>query len=507
MSRIDPLSIALSGIANTNRNLAVLSQNIANANTPGYIHESHQQTAADANGLPFGVRSGLTIRDLDTAVQNQLLLQNAATGQDSTRADALARVGQAQGKPGAGNDITALLGQLRDSFSTLLTDPSSSPQQQSVLDRADTLTAQLHATSDSIAQERQTAQDRTVADVGALNAGLAHIGALSRQIVQVRAVGGNTADLENERDAAAQDASKFLALKFVPQPNGDMTALTTSGLQLPTDGSAGLAISTATLGAGSFYPGGGAPAVTLHGQDVTLSLHSGSIGAALALRDTTLPTYQGTLDEFSQTLATRFSSQGLALFTDPSGTVPGPATAGPRQAPYVGFAGTITVNPAVRAQPALVRDGTHSIVAGGGPTAFTPNPPGGPAGFTGMITRVINYALTGNIAPAMTQTAPNLATMGPTGTLASPIAAPAALGDFATALLAGQAADATDASNTATTSGDTQKALQQSLSQSSGVNMDTELAQMVQLQNAYAANARVITTMQSLWTQLLQSVQ
>ena len=87
------------------------------------------------------------------------------------------------------------------------------------------------------------------------------------------------------------------------------------------------------------------------------------------------------------------------------------------------------------------------------------------------------------------------------------LAAPAALGDFATALLASQAADAADASNTATTSSDTQKALQQSLSTTSGVNMDTELAQMVQLQNAYAANARVITTMQSLWTQLLQTVQ
>lgn len=506
MSRIDPLSIALSGIANTNRNLAVLSQNIANANTPGYIRESHQQTAADAGGLPFGVRSGVTVRNLDAAVQNQLLLQNAATGQDNTRADALARVGQVQGKPGAGSDITSLLGKLRDSFSTLLTDPSSGPQQQAVLDQADTLAAQLHATSDSLTKERQTAQDRVVGDVAALNTGLVHIGALSRQIIQVRAVGGSTADLENERDAATQDASKLLALKFVPQPNGDMTVLTTSGLQLPTDGSAGLATSAATIGAGSFYPGGGAPGITLHGLDVTLSLNSGSIGAALALRDSTLPTYQGTLDEFAQTLATRFSDQGLTLFSDPSGTVPTPAPAGPRQAPYVGFAGTITVNPAVRAQPSLVRDGTQAI-AGGGATAFTPNPPGGPAGFTGMITRVISYALTGSIAPGIAQPSPNLAAMGPTGTLASPIAAPAALGDFATALLAGQAADATDAANTATTSGDTQKALQQSLSQSSGVNMDTELAQMVQLQNAYAANARVITTMQSLWTQLLQSVQ
>ena len=507
MSRIDPLSIALSGIANTNRNLAVLSQNIANANTQGYIHESHQQTAADANGLPFGVRSGITVRDLDTAVQTQLLLQNAATGQDSTRANALARIGQVQGKPGAGVDITTLLGQLRDSFSTLLTDPSSSPQQQSVLDQADRLTTQLHLTTDSLTQERQTAQDRAVADIGALNTGLAHIGALSRQIIQLRAVGGSTANLENQRDSAAQDASKLLALKCMPQPTGDIAVLTDNGLQLPTDGSAGLTISATTLGSASFYPGGGAPAVTLHGQDVTVSLNSGSIGAALALRDTTLPTYQGTLDEFAQTLATRFSSQGLTLFTDPQGTVPSPAPTGPRQAPYVGFAGTITVNPAVRAQPSLVRDGTQSIPAGSGPTAFTPNPSGGPAGFTTMITRVISYALSGSIAPSVAQPAPSLSAMGPTGLLVSPIAAPAALADFATALLASQAADATDASNTATASSDTQKALQQSLSQSSGVNMDTELAQMVQLQNAYAANARVITTMQSLWAQLLQTVQ
>ena len=507
MSRIDPLSIALSGIANTNRNLAVLSQNIANANTPGYIHESHRQTAADANGLPFGVRSGLTVRDLDTAVQNQLLLQNATSGQDSTRADALARIDQVQGKPGAGNDIAALLGRLRDSFSNLLTDPSSGPQQQSVLDQADALAAQLHATSDSITRERQTAQNRAATDIDALNAGLGHIGALSRQIIQLRAAGGSTADLENERDAAAQDASRLLALRFVPQTNGDMTVLTLSGLQLPTDGGAALAIRAATLGAGSFYPGGGAPTVTLQGQDVTPSLHSGSIAAALELRDTTLPTYQAALDEFAQTLAARFSDQGLTLFTTPSGLVPRPAPGNPRQAPYVGFAGTITVNPAVRAQPSLVRDGTHAITAGSGPTAFTPNPPNGPAGFTGMITRVISYALTASIAPGVAQPAPNLDAMGPTGTLAAPIAAPAALGDFATALLASQAADAADASNTATTSSDTQKALQQSLSTTSGVNMDTELAQMVQLQNAYAANARVITTMQSLWTQLLQTVQ
>jgi len=37
--------------------------------------------------------------------------------------------------------------------------------------------------------------------------------------------------------------------------------------------------------------------------------------------------------------------------------------------------------------------------------------------------------------------------------------------------------------------------------------MDTEMSQMLALQNAYSANARVISTVQSMFTQLLQSVQ
>ncbi len=508
MSLVDPLSIALSGIANTNRNLAVISQNIANANTPGYIHESHQQSAFGSGGLPLGVRSGLTVRDLDAALQGQVTIQNAAVGQDSTRADALDQIDQVQGKPGAGNDLTSQIGKLRDSFSTLLTDPASTPQQQAVVDQAATVVAQLHTTAQAISQQRQAAQDGLAADIGTLNASLNGIGGLNRQIIAVRGVGGSTADLENQRDAAAQNASKFLGLTFVAQANGGMTVLTTSGLQLPTDGSQGLTVAAATLGPASFYPGGGVPTVTLHGLDVTTSLRSGSIGASVTLRDVMLPTLQGSFDEFAQTLASRFSAQGLTLFTDPGGTVPAAAAAGPRQAPFVGFAGSIVVNPAVRAQPGLVRDGTNGIAgAAGGASAFTPNVPGGPGGFTGMVTRILDFAMTGNVAPNVAQPAPSLTAMGPLGTLASPIAAQAALGAFSTALLAGQAAAAADAASVATTSGDTQKALQQSLSQSSGVNMDTELAQMVQLQNAYAANARVITTMQSLWTQLLQSVQ
>ena len=508
MSRIDPLSIALSGLTATNRALGVVAQNIANANTPGYIREAASQSALGAGGLPVGVVAGITVRELDVAVQNQLTGQNAATAQDATRSDALAQLDQVQGTPGAGTDLTALLGKLRDGFSTLLTDPASAPQQQAIVSAGDAFTDQLHAGAAEIGRQRQAAQDQLVADIGTLNADLRQIGDLSHQIVQLRAVGSSTADLENQRDGSAQDASRLLGLTFVPRTNGDVTVLTTGGLQLATDGSASLKVSAATLGPSSFYPGGGAPGVTLNGQDVTATLRSGSIGGALALRDQTLPTYQGTLDEFALTVATRFDRQGLTLFTDPTGAVPVPAAAGPRQAPYVGLAGTLIVNPAVRTTPALVRDGTTAVVAApGGASAFTPNPPGGPAGFNTMITRVLDYALTDQVAANTPQPTPNLTSMGPNGSLASTMAAPASIGAFATAIVAGQAADAADAARAATGSSDAQKVLQQTLARGSGVSIDAELATMVKLQNTYAANARVITTMQALWTQLLQTVQ
>jgi flagellar hook-associated protein 1 FlgK len=508
MAQVDPLSIAMSGLANVNRGLAVVSQNITNANTPGYVHETLQQHAATAGGLPMGVATGLTVRDLDAAVQQQLFAQNATLGGAQLTAGALGQIDAIQGKPGSGNDLPSLLSALGSGFSTLLNDPSSAAQQQAVVGDAQAVAAKINAMGQQIQDQRQKAQDSLVAGVGALNADLQQIGALSRQIVLVRSTGGSTADLENQRDAVLQDASQYVSLKPIPQANGDLTLLTQTGLQLPTDGSAGLSVAGATVGAGAYYPGGGLPGIMLGGNDVTAALWSGSIGAAVRLRDGTLPTYQGTLDEFAQTISTRFAEQGLALFSDPTGTIPQPSAAVPRQGPYVGYAQTITVNPVVVAQPHLMRDGTNSVVATpGGPTAFTPNPASGPAGFTDLIMRVLDYSLTVTRAPGVSQPAPNLAQMGPAGTLSSAIAAPPSIQEFATALTAGQSADAASVASTATAASAAQGALRQTLSQQSGVSIDSELATMVQLQNAYAANARVISTMQALWNQLLQSVQ
>ena len=47
-------------------------------------------------------------------------------------------------------------------------------------------------------------------------------------------------------------------------------------------------------------------------------------------------------------------------------------------------------------------------------------------------------------------------------------------------------------------------ALQQQFNKDSGVNIDTELTHMPILQQAYAANARVMSTVQAMFTALMQ---
>jgi flagellar hook-associated protein 1 len=498
MSIAAALSIATGGLANINTQLALVSQNVTNASTPDYAAEVATQQSVSADGMGLGVRSGPATRNVDTALQAEVFSQNATVAGLQTRQSALQAIDAVQGTPGQDADLASLLGKMQTQFSTLLNDPSSLAQQSQVVSAATDLAQTINTLSDAYTTQRQTAQDNIVADVATLNSTLSTIGGLSDRIIALKAGGRSTADLENQRDAAISALSQLVSVKVLQQPNGDVLITTSAGLPLPTRATANaLTTSDVNVQPATSYPGGGIPAITLGGIDVTGQLQGGRIGADIALRDGTLPTEQAELDEFAQNLASRFDAQGLTLFTDPAGHVPGPAAPpAPVQANYVGFAGIIQVNPLVQAMPSLVRDGT-------GPPPPPPQPSGG---YTGIIQNVLTYAFGPDQAPGVAQPPSNTTGLGPTGTLDAPYAAPATLGDIAATMLAAQA----QASAATSTQVDTEQAVQTTLasklSTQSGVNMDTEMSTMIQLQNAYGATAKIIAAVQAMWTQLLQSV-
>ncbi len=287
------LSIATASLANVTSQLALISHNVANADTPGYVAETATQSSATEGGIGLGVVTGPTTRNLDTAVQAQAFQQNSLVAGLQTTQAALQAIDAVQGTPGQGDDIASQLGALQDQFSTLLNDPSNQTQQQAVVSSAGTLTQTINALSNVYTAQRQTAQNNIVGEVGTINATLATIGQLSDQIVTLQSGGQSTADLQNQRDAAVQVLGQLVSVQTLMQPNGDMLITTAGGAALPIHGVTDpLATSAANVLPGTTYPAGGIPPITLDGVDVTGQLTGGQLGANVTLRDVTLPTYQ-----------------------------------------------------------------------------------------------------------------------------------------------------------------------------------------------------------------------
>jgi flagellar hook-associated protein 1 FlgK len=482
------LSIASGGLANVQSQLALVSHNVANASTPGYAAEVGTQQSLDADGTGYGVRTGPATRNIDMALQAQVFRQNATVAGLQTRQSALQAIDAVQGTPGQNTDIASLLTNLQNQFSTLLNDPSNQAQQSQVVSSATNLARNINTLSNAYTAQRQAAQDNIVAEVGLLNTTLGTIGNLSSRIVAAKATGQSTADFENQRDAAVATLSQLVDVKLLQQPNGDVLVTTAAGLPLPTHSASNqLSTSDASMQPAAVYPAT-IPPIMLGGVDVTQQLQGGQIGANITLRDTTLPTDQAELDEFSQNMASRFNANGLTLFTDPLGNVPA-QSAPPVQANYVGFAATIQVNPVVQQTPSLVRDGIPQV----NPSQY--------AGFSTIINAVLN--VTFGSTPVL---GTNTGGLGPAGTLSAPYSPPSTLVGLAATMTAAQAQDSASTSNQLSTEQAVQTTLSDKLSSQSGVHMDTEMSNMIALQNAYGANAKVIAAVQAMWTQLLNTV-
>jgi flagellar hook-associated protein FlgK len=505
MSLDAALLIARSGLTAVQRGLAQASQNIANADTPGYTRKTVPQRAVTVGDSPAGLRTADAARAVDAALLARLDASRAGSAAAGLRETLLTGIEQAHGD--SGQTLADGLAALRTGFLALRAAPADAGKQQAAAAAAETLAGRLNGVSQAIGTARQQAQDAVVAEVRTANAALREVAALTLRLRN--GADGDAAALEDQRDAAIATLSESLGVQAVKRAGGDLLLVARGGIVLPLDpGRDQLATAEAAVQPASLSGAGGSlPGVTLNGFDITGQLAGGRLGEAIALRDRTLPRYQAEADVLASNIAARLDGEGLRLFTDADGTsVPDPAQAyaGSGQ---VGFAGRIRVNPAIAANPALLRDGTQAVAGSPtGPGAFTPNPAGGPAGFTTLLDRVLDFAFGAEAAAG--QAWPGIATagLGPDGTLASPFIAPATLEAYAGRITTAQTGDraaATAAKDQATALG---AALEARFGRQSGVDTDTEMASIVALQNAYAANAKVLGTVQALFDTLLGAV-
>ncbi len=169
-------------------------------------------------------------------------------------------------------------------------------------------------------------------------------------------------------------------------------------------------------------------------------------------------------------------SAQLPLFTDSNGTpITGALSAAGSQT--TGLAGRIEVNPALTASPSNLVSYSSTTAAG---DATRPN---------FILSQLTDTSLTYSPDTGI-------------GTAQSPYSG--TLSDYMSQIVSQQSQAANAATNLQQSQQTVLSALQQSFNSQSGVNIDTEMSNLIALQNAYGANARVMTTVQELMSTLLQ---
>jgi len=481
---IAALNTALTGLQVAQQLLDVASQNMANVQTAGYTEKSLPLSSV-VIGKTVSVQTGLVSRTVNANLQHDYWNSVSVSNYYDTQSSYLTNLQQISGKPSDANSMASVMTTLANDFTQLSANPASSIAQQQVVLDAQNFAKSLNKYSDYVQQLRNNAQNDIAGSVQTISNALTQIAQLNQQIAQATYSGQSTANLADLRDQQIQQLSQQMNISTFTRSDGVVVVQTATGQLLADTVAQPVTFATSTVGTGSYYPasvGGVIVGSGLGSFDLAATSPGGKLGALLNLRDQVLPQQQAQLDEMAEQTANAFNTAGVKLFTDPLGAIP-PNVPGS----YVGFAQQIQVNAAVVAAPSLIQQGTS-----GGP----PLQPGDNTVIMNVINTVFN-------AP----TAFNTAGLGPGASVpTSGLPASATLQSYAAQLIAGQANALSTANGQQSTESAYRDALQQQLTNTSGVNLDTEMSNMLSIQKSYGAAAQMMKTASKMFDDLLSSI-
>jgi flagellar hook-associated protein 1 FlgK len=595
------LATAMSGLRANQAALSIVSSNIANASTPGYISQSVNQIEVPSGGDGSGVQVTGVSRQLDLYVQNQLRTETSGGAYADQTSNILGQLQDVYGTPGGG-------GTLETTFSNFTT----------ALQAAQSLAQQLNTTTQGIQSLRSNVQQDIGTSVTQANTDMTQIAAINTQLQGLAPTDPAAATLMDQRDTAINQLSQLMDIRAVTDSSNQTSVFTNSGVQLVGAGQASQMTFTSpgALNANSLYnsdptkSGVGSLTIQLpNGASYDMvannAISSGQIAADLKLRDQTLVQAQTQVDQMAATLSSSLSDQttaGTAVTGPPAGfsldvsnVLPGntvnltytnsvtntqqqvsivnvtdpsalPLPNAPNANPQVigiNFSGgmasvvsqlnaalgtsnlqfsnpsgsTLQVvgNSAVTVNAASVTTTTSSLTSGSpqlplftdGSSLYTGAITGSGSQMTGLAGRItVNAALLSNpVNLSVYSTSPATAAGDTTrsdflysqltsgtfsyspqtglGSSASPFTG--TITGFMQQFLSQQANASTSATQLQQGQDVVVNTLQQKFNSTSGVSIDTEMANLIALQNSYAANAHVMSVVQSMMTSLLQA--
>lgn len=476
------LSNALSGLTAASRAAELVSSNIANAQTASYGRRALVTVARTTGASGQGVQVAGVIRQSDPVLIVARRGAEAASGNSSTKAAFL-------------TDIAALIGTAENTgslssrvadFDAALLVASASPESEAalgtVLSSATALADLLNSASDAVQAARVSAETSIAGQVSDLNTALQKVADLNEDIRQQLARNGDASALIDQRAQVIDGIASILPLREVARDDGQIALFSANGAVL-LDGAR-----PATFGftaAGTITPdmtlaSGALSGLTLNGLPLSTAetglLGGGTLTAAFAIRDGLAVEAQASLDAVARDLAERF--QGIdptlattdpGLFTDAGNFVDAAAE--------TGLAQRLTINAAADPDQGgalwRLRDGLGAATAGAV----------GDNSLISAMSTALNAArdpVSGNFLPG----ARSFATLA--GDLTS---------QLATARMSAESTGSYTSARLATLVEEEAAA---------GIDTDVELQNLLLIEQAWAANAKVVQTVDAMLQTLLE---
>lgn len=474
MTFTSTMSAALSGLTATRRTADLISSNIANALTEGYGRRSLTLSAARLGG----VQTGAVERGGNSRLIADRRLAQAAAGEVDVRSGALKRLEGLIGSPEDGHSLTGRFA----GFETALIEAASRPDVPARLDTLArsgvALAAKFAEISDGVQALRLEADQAIAREVAQLNSALGQVAELNALIFNARTSQQETAALHDQRQALIDGLAETVPLRQVARQGGMVALFTPTGAILLDGPAASIGFAPVNMITPDMTLASGAlSGLTLNGNPLrTAGDHAPMVGGRLhalfAQRDEIAPDAQASLDMLARDLVERFQDSGLdptlgatdaGLFTDGGGVF----TAADEEGLSARLSFNVLADPDRGGQSWRLRDGLGAPL------------PGAPGDAS------LLQALTARLGE-------------------SRAAASGAATGLARAA-SGHAADVLSAIASRRETGEVEQSYQsaryetlRSAELATGVDTDRELQELLIVEQAYAANARVLQTVDEL---------
>ncbi|MFJ5369241.1 flagellar hook-associated protein FlgK, partial [Bosea sp. CER48] len=316
------LNTAIGGLNATQLGIGVVSQNVANAGTTGYVRRQ-VSTADSLSGLTIGVQSSQVQRLLDKIVQHQLWQEASGAAYTSTRASALSNLDKLYGAPGSATALDTVFSKFTSALQSLQNDPSSYSLRSQVIDNATQLARQLNTLSNGVQALRSQAENGIATAVSKVNDLL---GALTKVNARIVASPNDnaSASLRDQRDLILSELSQYVDIKTTEDARGSVSVVTGSGTQL-FDGQPAVTFSFdqhSAIGPDDQWSTDptkrSVGTITMRDSSGNVSdaitnkiFRSGEIAANIELRDKTLVQAQAQLDEIAAQMSKALSDREI----------------------------------------------------------------------------------------------------------------------------------------------------------------------------------------------------